>query len=194
MLKKVYYYDSHKKQQTQAFAAQLKKMIGLHWNYGEEIQILCIGTDKVCGDSLGPFVGHYLSKLLSASSYSFGSNAGRLSLYGTLQSPLHAINLSDTLDSLSRRSGSACTIVVDASLGTRHPTGCVTLANEPLQPGEGVNKKLPLVGQIAITGIVGSSKGSLSQSQLALHQTRLYDLILLSEFIAEGIAQCIHTL
>ena len=193
MLKKVYYYDSHEKQQTDAFAAQLKKMISLHWNYGEEIKILCIGTDKVCGDSLGPFVGHYLSHLFNTFSC-YSQTAGRLSLYGTLEAPVHAINLMTTLEQWSNEDNHTCTIVVDASLGTKHQTGCVTLANKPLQPGEGVNKKLPLIGQIAITGIVGTAKDSLRQSQLALHQTRLYDLIILSEFIAEGIARCIRTL
>ena len=81
MLKNVYYYNSHKKQQILAFSAQLRKMIGLHWNYGDEIQILCIGTDKVCGDSLGPFVGHYLSKLIPDVCCTPMTNSGRLSSF-----------------------------------------------------------------------------------------------------------------
>nr|WP_054754135.1 DUF1256 domain-containing protein [Piscibacillus salipiscarius] len=49
-------------------------------NADQPIIILCIGTDRSTGDSLGPFIGHYLSlKPLS-----------KLHVYGTIDQPVHA--------------------------------------------------------------------------------------------------------
>lgn len=197
---RVYYYQSRKRQEIWSFSQMLERFVKTQWRYGDSIQIICIGTDKVSGDSLGPFVGYQLEKLFlhkkqernDAKQYS--KTAIPIFLYGTLEKPVHAMNLKETIAHINQRYPANCTIVVDASLGVHHSTGYVTLSNGPLQPGEGVNKKLPSVGHIAITGIVGSAKGNPHQSQLALAQTRLYDLMILSDFIAEGIANSLTNL
>ena len=48
----------------------------------EDIILVCIGTDRSTGDSLGPLTG---SKLLE-------KNLEHFYIYGTLQHPVHAVN------------------------------------------------------------------------------------------------------
>ena len=47
-------------------------------------------------------------------------------------------------------------VAVDASVGNREHVGYVTLGKGALKPGLGVSKELRSVGDIFITGIVGS--------------------------------------
>ncbi len=189
MNKKIYYYPSEEQQAKQDFSYSLLKMMEENHGIPAPIIILCIGTDKVTGDSLGPFVGHRLCQMLNDK-----PPALPVRIYGTLKEPVHAINLNDTLEDLKKKLANdnlslkdCLLLVVDASLGISSHLGYVTLSNQPLSPGEGVNKKLPRIGQISITGIIGEAKVTSYKSQQVLRQTRLYDLIKLADFISEGI-------
>ena len=51
------------------------------------IVVMCIGTDRSTGDSLGPLVGDMLSKWKMAD----------IHIFGTLDFPVHARNLEETL-------------------------------------------------------------------------------------------------
>ncbi|NMB44257.1 MAG: DUF1256 domain-containing protein, partial [Clostridiales bacterium] len=69
--------------------------------------------------------------------------------------------------------------------------GYITLGEGPLLPGAGVNKKLPPVGDIFITGIVNFS-GVLDN--MLLQTTRLNIVMVLADFICNGINYCYYKL
>ena len=75
-------------------------------------------------------------------------------------------------------------IAIDASLGMANHIGFITLGEGSLYPGIGVNKELPCVGDIFITGIVNIS-GMLNN--LLLQTTRLDIVMKLADFICYGI-------
>lgn len=106
--------------------------------------ILCIGTDRSTGDSLGPLIGTHLSRL----------NLPQLNVYGTLDEPVHATNLEDNILLIQQSFVNPFIIAIDACLGRMDSIGCITLAIGPLKPGAGVHKQLPEVGEAHITGIV----------------------------------------
>jgi len=106
--------------------------------------ILCIGTDRSTGDALGPLIGTHLSRL----------NLPQLHVYGTLDEPVHATNLAETIQLIQQRFVNPFVIAVDACLGRIDSIGCITLADGPLKPGAGVHKQLPEVGEAHLTGIV----------------------------------------
>ena len=134
--------------------------------------ILCIGTDRATGDCLGPLVGDYLQKTLPD-----------IAVYGTLESPVHALNLEETIHSIHQSYESPFIIAIDASLGTREHIGYATLSHTPLIPGKGVNKKLPAIGDVSITGIVNIS----GQSSHLLQSTRLHIVMQLADYIAQAL-------
>lgn len=131
--------------------------------------ILCIGTDRATGDCLGPLVGSELANYHE-----------RYYVVGDLKSPVHALNLKATLDNIYNRVENPFIIAVDASLGSSKHIGRITLSNCPIAPGKGVNKKLPAVGNISITGIVSMS----GQSPTMLQSTRLYVVMQLAKCIS----------
>ena len=141
--------------------------------YAEPV-VLCIGTDRVTGDSLGPLVGHKLAR-------------GRLSglpIYGTLQQPVHALNIREQFHHIKKRHPHAPIIAVDASFGKRSHVGCATISQTALSPGIGVEKQLGSIGDISITGIVCANS---PYAQLALQTTRLDLVMKLADFICDGI-------
>ena len=156
-----FYIDAGKNGSSGEIAYLLKKCI-LHcpkrWT---EIVFLCIGSDRVTGDCLGPYIGHLLTP----------HETGHIFVYGTLSSPVHALNLEKISSLIKKFHPHALVIAIDASLGQKKHLGYVTIGNGALYPGAGVQKNLPPVGDIHITGIVNIA-GMLEH--LTLQTTRLH--------------------
>lgn len=139
--------------------------------------ILCIGTDRSTGDALGPFVG---TRLLEQNHDCY--------VFGTLESPVHAVNLKETIQHIERSFVHPYIIAVDACLGQSSSVGKIQFAQGPLKPGAGVNKKLPEVGDVHITGIV--NVGGFME-YFVLQNTRLQLVISMAKVIADSIEQSI---
>ncbi len=105
----------------------------------EDVFFICIGTDRSTGDSYGPLVGTMLVK------------AGYQNVIGTLDDPIHAVNLSEKLRELP---ADKTIIAIDASLGRIESVGIIELVHGPISPGAGVGKELPEVGDYSINAIV----------------------------------------
>lgn len=169
-----FYIDGRKEHCSLEIGHSLRKcMLHSKRDYSE-IVFLCIGSDRITGDSLGPYIGYRLS------AYDMPGT----SLYGTLEKPVHALNLSDTLEQIQKNHKNPLLIAIDASLGTKKHLGYITVGNGKLYPGAGVHKHLPSAGDIFITGIVSPS-GMLEH--FALQNTRLHTVISMANTITDGI-------
>lgn len=136
------------------------------------IILLCIGSDRCTGDCLGPLTGSLLEegKLINCK------------VYGTLKKPVHALNLKHYLKEIQTKYSRPFIIAIDAALGYSEDVGTVIISPEALRPGNGVNKALPPIGDICITGIVNDFQ--------KLYSTRLYKVTNIANFIARGL-QCV---
>lgn len=141
------------------------------------IALFCIGTDRSSGDSLGPLVGtHLLEKTLPENFH----------VFGTLEDPVHAVNLKEKLEEVNRALAQPFIIAVDACLGRPENVGTISVKPGPLKPGAAMQKDLPFVGHSHITGIVNA--GGLMEFFI-LQNTRLYLVMALAKTITEGIYQ-----
>lgn len=138
------------------------------------IIILCIGTDRSTGDSLGPLVGYKLKHL----------STNKVYVYGTLENPVHAKNLSDTLSKINCYFLNPYIIAIDSCLGSLNNIGKIFIKKGPLLPGLALNKDLPPIGEMNITGIVNISG---SFEYLVLQNTRLNTVMNLADSISRGI-------
>lgn len=139
----------------------------------KNIVILCIGTDRATGDCLGPLVGEQLKKVLS-----------EIPIYGTLENPIHALNLEETIERIYSEYTDPFIIAIDASLGVPEHIGYATLSRSPLIPGKGVNKKLPAIGNLSITGIVNVAG---FPNSILLQSTRLHTVMALANCISNAL-------
>ena len=75
-------------------------------------------------------------------------------------------------------------IAVDACLGHLHSVGSIQVGMGPLKPGAGVNKKLPEVGEVHITGIVNVAG---FMEYFVLQNTRLSIVMKMADIISRSI-------
>lgn len=138
------------------------------------IVFICIGTDRSTGDSLGPLIGTLLQE----------KNIKSFFIYGTLDEPIHAMNLEEKLKEINEKHFHPFIIGIDACLGRMKSVGCIELGDGPVKPGAGVNKELPAVGHMHITGIVNVSG---FMEFFVLQNTRLNLVLRMAKTIADGI-------
>ncbi|EFM10981.1 sporulation protein YyaC [Paenibacillus curdlanolyticus YK9] len=144
----------------------------------QRIIVVCVGTDRSTGDSLGPLIGTALGKFRSP----------HFELYGTLEEPVHAMNLEETLELLHRQNHNPFVIGIDACLGQVTSVGNIQVGIGPVRPGAGVNKQLPPVGDMHITGIV--NVGGFME-YFVLQNTRLHLVMRMADVIAHSLFSAI---
>jgi putative sporulation protein YyaC len=134
--------------------------------------IVCIGTDKCIVDSLGPLTGTLLMK-----------NNFNLDVYGTLDKPVHAMNIRDYIKFLKKMDYDNI-IVVDACLSNKKSQGVIEVREGPITPGKGIGKLLPEIGDISIIGIVESTDKNFHN---LVQETRLSLIFNMAEIICQGL-------
>ncbi|HEY4599832.1 MAG TPA: spore protease YyaC [Cerasibacillus sp.] len=143
--------------------------------------IACIGTDRSTGDALGPFVGTYLHEI----------NLKQITVYGTLQEPIHATNLWDAINHINQSHQRPFIIAVDASLGQKTSIGQLVAKKGALKPGAALNKMLPPIGDLYIAGIVNVS-GFMEYA--VLQNTRLAVVVEMAKTVAKALEKLDHQL
>lgn len=169
----LYYFNSENSSVAESLYLQLENMVTSLIQPGQPIIIMCIGSDRSTGDSLGPMTGYKLKKACLKN----------ISVIGTLNHPVHAANLEATIKKIYTMYSNPFIIAIDASLGKENHIGYITLANGPLRPGIGVKKKLPEIGDIHITGIVNSAG---IMDNILLQTTHLSTIMTLADIIADA--------
>lgn len=129
----LYYFNSTNSSSGVKMGKMLCDIVSKNILPNQEIIILCIGSDRSTGDSLGPLIGHQFRDYISPGMY----------LIGDLNQPVHAANLNYCLKTISKTFDNPYIIAIDASLGKEDHVGYMTLATGPLKPGLGVKKSCP---------------------------------------------------
>lgn len=179
----IYYFDSREQEDTVLCASMLRQMIGeiMLQENRKGVLLFCIGTDRSTGDSLGPLIGHKLK--------SSGVEDDSVQIVGTLDCPVHAMNLEQAVFMVRRCYPDHVIVAVDASVGQSEHVGCITLGKGALRPGLGVSKQLQAVGDIFITGIVG---GYGNYDPLMLQSVRLSVVMRMADYICASVRQALH--
>ena len=141
--------------------------------------IVCIGSDLVLGDSLGPLVGTFLRQ-----------NGASAYVYGTLNAPITAKEVEYAKVYLKKIHPNSKVIAIDAGIGQSDDVGLIKILNHGLKPGLGVDKNLSTIGDISVVGIVASrSVGSVN----LFNYTRLNLVYKMARIIADGLLEYLQT-
>lgn len=106
--------------------------------------IICIGTPKVSGDSLGPRVGDKLINDFSIDAY----------VYGKTSSPVTGLNCKKYFEHIRTHHERSLIIAVDACLGTIADVGKIKYSLDGLRAGSALGKLLGKFGDIGFLGVV----------------------------------------
>lgn len=112
------------------------------------VVVLCIGSDRLVGDSLGPLCGQYLK-------YHFDTPCF---VYGCLANPINALNLADTLQYINIRHKKSLVIAIDSMIGHMDTVGKCKLIYGGISPGSADGKRLPMCGDLSLTAIIADCK------------------------------------
>lgn len=175
LIKNLKYIDSNNATAILSFSDALYQTLTNCKTEGyREIVIICIGTDRSTGDSLGPIIGYKLR----------GMNYNNVYVYGDLESPVHAKNLQETIEKIYRSYEKPFLIAVDASLGRTEHVGFISVGKGSIRPGSALNKDLEPVGHMHITGIVNA--GGFMEFMI-LQNTRLGTVMKIADIVATGL-------
>lgn len=176
----IYYYHTGPQFHPEVLAGRLREMIQEEEKKGKRgVVFLCIGTDRSTGDSLGPLIGYKLKEQERQTGC-----RRRAAVLGTLERPVHAMNLEQYQEFVNRNFPGRIVVAVDASIGSTEHVGYVTIGKGSLKPGLGVSKELNEVGDIFITGIVG---GCRDFDPVMLQSVRLSIVMRMADCICESI-------
>lgn len=123
--------------------------------------VVCIGTDAIVGDSLGPLVGSMLKEKIMGKTY----------VFGTVDSPITAKDVPYVAEFVKNVYVDQPILAIDAALGRKEEIGGIKVIGSPVKPGLGVNKNLSEIGTASIIGIVeekGNGKSFMSSVRLSL--------------------------
>lgn len=167
------YFRIHyeEKQAVWQLSEQFLQSIPFHQ---QQLAFIFIGTDRSTGDSLGPLTGSILQE----------RTLFPYPVFGTLKSPVHALNLENTVQDIHHQYPSAFIIAIDACLGKPSSVGQILVQEGPLMPGQAVGKKLPPVGDLAVKGVVNVG-GFMDHA--VLQSTRLHLPFEMSKIITKAL-------
>ena len=182
------YCNSQKKQMTkEIFMKDFAKYIYEEKEKNDyfEIVFLCIGTDKLIGDSFGPLVGSKLEKMLEM--YSIFN----INIYGTLKKNINYTNIGKYINKIKKDHPNACIVVIDAALSKEINIGKIYVQRQKITIAKSLNKSKIEVGDISIKAVVGKNYKISKYNFLCLQNISLNEVINLSEIVAEGIYEVI---
>ena len=141
-----------------------------------KIIFLCIGTDKVIGDSFGPLVGYKLEKLFRREE--------NIEIIGTLKSIVCMQNISSILANIKNTYKEPFLIAIDAALSNNKEIGKIIVSKEKLNIGGAFGRRNILVGDISIKGIISRDFGNPKYNFKILQNTSLGLVVNMADIVA----------
>lgn len=123
--------------QLESMAQQLSTMV-------KKAVYMCIGTEKVCADSLGPLVGQMLNDNMESPVFVYG-------IYGY---NITAQNVEGCHRFIRKLHPDCTLVVIDAGVGEADQIGSIQLTDGKIVPGAATDKSLCAVGDVSLVGIV----------------------------------------
>ncbi len=108
---------------------------------------VCIGTNKIVSDSFGPRVGDKLKQVFYSSP--------EISIYGTMQSPVHLKNATYFLEELENKKQ---IILIDSAIGKREDIGNTYVNRGGMEIGKAFNQSIYFPANINIKTIIGAKE------------------------------------
>lgn len=143
--------------------------------------IVCIGTPKVRGDSLGPRVGDKLVEKYDVDAY----------VYGRTASPVTGLNCGNYFEHIKTHHSKSLIIAVDACLGASEDVGKIKYSLDGLRAGSALGKLLGKFGDVGFLGVVAAKNNDNMQS---LYSASEESVEMLSCKIAKKIQNLIENL
>jgi len=145
---------------------------------------LCIGTDRVIGDSFGPLVGYKLEYLYK--------NEENIKVIGTLNNVICAHNISKIISDINNTYPESFLIAIDAALSNTNSIGRIVVSKNSINVASSLDRNNIYVGDVSIKGIVSKNMNNPKYNFKLLQNTPLNLIMNMADAVAEGIDTVIN--
>lgn len=147
------------------------------------IVILCVGTNKIAGDSIGPMVGQKLIESLK--------NKEHIVIYGNMRETLNFKNAKQILQQILIKYKKPFIITVDAALGKEEMIEKIVVGKGKVQIGASLGRSACCNSHISIKGIVGKYEEDKKENLKTLMNTDIKMVQKMANEITYGINQVV---
>ena len=145
---------------------------------------LCIGTDKVIGDSFGPLVGYKLKYLFR--------NEENIKVIGSLDNVICTHNILNIIKKINNTYENSFVVAIDAALSNRNNIGKIIVSKNRMNVGNVLNKKNIYVGDVSIKGVVSKNLNNPKFNFRLLQNTPLNTVMNMADCVSQGIYNVIN--
>lgn len=145
---------------------------------------LCIGTDRIIGDSFGPLVGYKLNYLFK--------NEDNVEIIGNLENKICLHNIEKIMQDIRSTYEIPFIISIDAALSNKMNIGEIVVSKSSINVGSGLNKKSIYVGDMSIKGVVSKNLNNPRHNFKSLQNTPLSLIMNMADSVAQGIRDVIN--
>lgn len=139
--------------------------------------IVCIGTPRINGDSVGPVIG---SKLVLHNC--------KYPVYGTISDPITALNSDQKITEIIKKHPNSTILAIDSSATTKkNKLNKILLENKPIEPGSALNKQLIPIGDFSIKIINVFYDGNVDNLMNNLYNVNIDDVLSIADTIVNMI-------
>lgn len=165
------------------FVNNLKSKID---NKDKVIIFLCIGTNKVSGDSFGPIVGTNLQKMLKDNK--------KIKVLGNMNNPINALNVKENIEYINKMYIDKYIIVIDSAVSDKNLIGEVFITRNKTILGKGINNKISEIGDISIKCSVCKDEYSSINNFISLQNVPKRFIKNLADMVSTGICEVISNI
>lgn len=145
---------------------------------------LCIGTDRVIGDSFGPLIGYKLEYLFK--------DEENIKVIGTLDNIICVHNISKIISYINNTYKDSFIIAIDAALSNTNNIGRIVVSKNSLNIGSSFNKNNIYVGDMSIKGVVSRNLSNPKYNFKLLQNTPLNLIMNMADSVVKGICDVIN--
>jgi putative sporulation protein YyaC len=145
---------------------------------------LCIGTDRVIGDSFGPLVGYKLKRLFI--------DKENIKVIGNLDNIICMHNISKILRDINSTYKHSFIVAIDAAFSDRNNIGRIVVSKNSMNIGSGFCKNIISVGNMSIKGIVSKNTNNPKYNFKLLQNTSLSFIMGMADCVSQGIYNVIN--
>lgn len=148
------------------------------------IVILCVGTDKLVGDSIGPIVGQKLTRLLNKKK--------NVKIYGNTKKNLNLKNAKQVVEEVSDVYPEPFIITIDATLGPKETIETIRISKGKIKIGEALGHSIEYFSNINIKAIVGEYQKNIKENFNTLNEVERKSIQRLANQITYQVCQIVE--
>lgn len=140
---------------------------------------LCVGTNRITGDTFGPIVGHRLKNMYK--------DINNIQVIGDLQNTVCDTNIVQVMQNINNNFSNPFIIAVDSALSGLENVGRIIVENTGIYLGSGIGKSRLKIGDMSIKGVVARNLGNAKHNFELLQNTNLGFVLDMAETVSDGI-------